>query len=172
MTPKRGTLEYAELFDARGRVIVPKAILALLDASADTQAKLDRDYAAQAELRRDYNALQCRQSPPQPCQTRTVQIPLPESMEMDAQEARDAALGATIRRLWESIPHGWRFAIIAGAGAVGVGDFPQPLPKRTSMTMMRATPGNRRRAGWHWCVLGSRLISGPRSPSATRRVNG
>ena len=111
MTPKHGDLDNAELFDTRGRLIVPKAILATLDAVRDLQSKAESDY-------RTLQGLPCKQTPQQPCPTQQVTLP-------DSQSAQDVVIGQAVRwgvvKAWTAIPHIYRTIIVLGGGA-GLGE--------------------------------------------------
>ncbi len=104
MTPKRGDLDNAELFDARGRLIVPKAILATLDAVRDLQRKAEADYQA-------IQGLACKQTPSLTC---TQQVALP-----GAQDSTDAAIGGAVRwtlgKAWGALPHARRCWLVVVA---------------------------------------------------------
>jgi len=120
MTPKRGELDGLK-FDARGRLVVPDAIMSIYDAVQE----LSRDY-------RTLKGLPCRQTPPQSCPTQQVALP-------DTQAAQDAAVGKAVRwtagKAWTALPHVYRTLIVAVGGAT-VGGISWPGIKAAILSIL------------------------------------
>ena len=62
-----------------------------------------------------------------PCPTQQVALPPAATQtQQDPQSAEAQAIGNIVIKAWSAIPHGWRFAIVLGAG-VGGGSQVKPL---------------------------------------------